>query len=470
MTEQEKQLFHSILTDYESARHRMNALDFDDMVYECRNLLRDNRRVREELSRRYTHILVDEFQDINPMQYETLKYLAGEGKRVFAVGDDDQAIYGFRGSSPACLKMFVKDFRSQQILLQVNYRSTQQIIEAATRVIGENRERIAKEMQKSSAGTGEIGREVQLKSFENREQEYRYLIRRLEENKSEECAVLFRTNAYMQGFAARLDREGISYVMKEKGTGIYEHFIAGDIMAYLLIASGKGTREMWLRIMNKPYRNLDRELFAEEGVAIMSPVERDNLQKLKQQLKQVSEMRPGIAVRFICKGMGYEKYLQKRAGKDSEKWQEWAWICDWLIEEASCYSSVEEWLKAQKEGEKQRRPEDEKNRLHLMTAHAAKGLEFENVWIPDCNEKIFPHGNMPDENTCEEERRLLYVAMTRAKKSLELLYLTGTGERPRLPSRFLNPLFTHLQVHQTRNCPDTHQTHLPPFHILHRPR
>ncbi|MBR1932011.1 MAG: ATP-dependent helicase [Lachnospiraceae bacterium] len=492
-----RQYFSAVFTEYEKARKQSHAFDFDDMVYECRKLLCDRKDLLVYWQKCFRHILVDEFQDINAMQYEVLKLLAGKDTCIFAVGDDDQAIYGFRGADPFCIKRLIEDYGAKMLALQINYRCCQQIIDAAQLVIEENKERIVKHSQIAFAKREETEPEnaVSLREFQNREEQYRYLAARLRERGVEQCAVLFRTNVYMQGFAVRLFKEGIPYVMKEHGAGIYEHFIAKDIMAYLklsCVGADEDTgmdRALWLKVINKPFRNIDREALGEDKVSIRSMLAyykaydaaydadcaREALKKLSYHLRALCRMELYLGIRYICKAMGYEHYLHKLAAQDQSKAEEWEWICDWLAADARQYATLKEWEEAQRRVTNGANHSVEKGAaceyqpVELLTAHGAKGLEFDRVWIPDCNEKIYPHGSMPDDKTCEEERRLLYVAMTRAKKSLELLYLTGTRERPRLPSRFLNPLLIRLQARRTRSCPDTHQMHLPPFHTPHHP-
>ncbi len=541
-------LFSEIYEEYDKVRRQQHALDFDDMVYECEKLLRTNKQQREYWQKRFTHILMDEFQDINPMQYRVIKLLSSKPYNLFAVGDDDQAIYGFRGSKPACLRQFVEDYRAKQILLNVNYRSDRSIIKTSLLVIEENKERFFKELEAFSQSNGY----VQLHSFMEREEQYQYLIDTLSgrlrlqntdslkqksaviaktmqekegctvsfmegnaEAKNENYAVLFRTNSFMQGFAARLKREGIAFEMKEGQSSIYEHFVIKDIMAYLRLAAGERDKKLWLQILNKPSRYISREALSGAGsepdirairefyrkcpttagdFAYMEKIQ-NAIQLLEKQLEYLKKAPPYLAVQYVWKVVGYERYLRtewlrnigvgrgddnmqngglQTAGqvtgmeRNREKLEEFEELFLWLKEDARHYDTLAEWQAAQQaygeqifdkktkldsekcegialmkkgEGERNQRP-----KIHLMTVHASKGLEFDRVWIPDCNEKIFPHGAMPDKEAVEEERRIFYVAMTRAKKSLELLYLTGTKERPRLPSRFLNPLLEKYKL------------------------
>lgn len=454
---------------YEEMRRKENGLDFDDMLKECEELLQKNAIQREYWQKRFSHILIDEFQDINYRQYSIVRILAEKHRNVFAVGDDDQAIYGFRGAKPDCMRMFEQEFGAERLLLETNYRSRQEIVEASLSVINENRNRFPKQLVACEANRRQKGQREQgviIREFREAPEQLQYLITQIKKQPpGESCAVLFRTNLSMQGVAARLTREGIPYLMKEKAQNLYQHFIVLDIMAYLRIAQGTAEREDYLRIMNKPFRGISREAFGKEvsleGAEIYysrqllengdrnfrKPCEA--LRLLKRQLQFVKETDLKMAVLFLRKACGYEAWLQQKARlEQGEKTEEWLGILEWITEDAGHYNKLREWQEAQAAYERMLQgkeqytvhEEKEKNCVRLLTVHAAKGLEFDHVWIPDCNEKMFPHGNLPDPEQCEEERRIFYVAMTRAKKDLELLCLTGTRERPRFPSRFLIPL------------------------------
>lgn len=473
-----QQDFEAVCRDYEQTVKRTGRLDFDDMLYNCKRLLQEDGAVRSYWQNRFRHILIDEFQDINPVQYEAVKLLAADPYNIFAVGDDDQAIYGFRGSRPECLKRFQTEFGARQLLLDVNYRSMPEIVQASLSVIEENRDRFLKRLRAAAEpGNPEGPNPVALHAFPDREGQYGYLCRSIAAGlqTGESCAVLFRTNSYMQGFAARLKAAGIAYEMKERAASIYEQFIVKDIMAYLWLASGKGSREHMLQVMNRPSRYISREAVGAGTVDFGKMREyydrvemaerqrreaKERLTCLEKQLLGIRGRSLRLAVSFILKGMGYEQYLRDLSRTEPQKWEEWQELLEWLKEDAASYADVEEWTRfqeeyartleqAKEEGRQRRGPQDRqqegKPAVQLLTVHGAKGLEYDRVWIPDCNEKIFPHGIMPEESAVEEERRIFYVAMTRAKKNLELSYLTGTKERPRQPSRFLNPLYSREQ-------------------------
>lgn len=465
--------FPVILQRYREKCREAGGLDFDDMVYECRELLMRDKVIREYWQERFHYILVDEFQDINPMQYEVLKLLGQKHGNVFAVGDEDQAIYGFRGSDPDCVRRFVEEYDARQIVLNANYRSTEEIVALSEKVIAENKSRFLQNKGSYAAGKNAGIREsVRFASFETRQEELSYLKKQLQEVAEAgngTCGVLFRTNSAMQGLAVQLSKAGIPFEMKEKTGNPYDHFIMKDIMAYLKLAQGEGSREHFLRIMNRPLRYISRECAGENSRIDLARLSGQNgradreLQRLKQQLARIRGMPPALAVQYVCKAVGYELYLrtQKEAGKHLEEWLE---KLDFYKEDARNYPNVAEWERAQRLYESRLEEcsramgADGDSCIFLMTVHASKGLEFDRVYLPDCNEKYYPHGSMPDADTVEEERRIFYVAMTRAKKHLELLCTTGTKERPRLISRFLNPII-HQLTHQTHCCPDTHQKH-----------
>ncbi|WP_251209352.1 ATP-dependent helicase [Acetatifactor aquisgranensis] len=471
-----QQDFEAVCREYEQAVKRTGRLDFDDMLYNCKQLLQENDTVRAYWQNRFQYILIDEFQDINPVQYEAVKLLSASPYNIFAVGDDDQAIYGFRGSQPECLKRFQAEFGARQLLLDMNYRSKPEIVQASLAVIEENKDRFLKQLRAAAPpGNPDGTAPVDVHGFPDREGQYGHLLRGIADGlqTGESCAVLFRTNSYMQGFAARLKAAGIPYEMKEGAASIYDHFIAKDIMAYLWLAGEKGAREHMLQVMNKPSRYISREAVGPGQADFKKMREyydkaqlpeqhrreaKDRLFCLERQLMSVRGRPLRLTVSYILKGIGYERYLKELSRREPEKWEEWQELLEWLKEDAASYKDVEEWAAFQAEYAKSLEQEKEaagknpkgprkesrdgKRAVQLLTVHGAKGLEYDRVWIPDCNEKIFPHGTMPEESAVEEERRIFYVAMTRAKKNLELSYLTGTKERPRQPSRFLNPLYS----------------------------
>ena len=472
-----RQGFEQLFTQYEEKRAATGKMDFDDMLYLCLKLLQENKSVLGFWQERFQYILIDEFQDINPMQYKVIRLLAGDKANLFVVGDDDQSIYGFRGSEPSLMKRFLEDYPGcEQVLLDRNYRSRPQIVKASLKVISENKNRFTKELKAAKEeGSEQEVSYISVKSHVDKGEEYQYLIEclaSLSEGQMKEAAVLFRTNSQMQGFASRLLKAGIPYVMKEKGSCIYDHFVMQDISAFFKVADGDLRRSQFLRIMNKPYRGISREALEKEIVTFEEirayyrkyayPEELPwlliQLGELEDGLKRLRKLKPYLAISYIRKGMGYEAYLRRKAGTDPAKLSEWMEILELASEDLKGFSNTREWLEYQEifrqemeKGTDKRSVRGDNNQqvglqnsgqsgVRLMTVHASKGLEFDRVWIPDVNEGTFPYGHMQSEETVEEERRMLYVAMTRAKEYLELTFVTGTKERPRLMSRFLNPV------------------------------
>ena len=451
--------FEKIMESYSAEMRKNREIDFDDMLFACKRLLETDQAFRGSWQRRFRHILIDEFQDCNPVQYEVIKLLTSAPYNIFAVGDDDQSIYGFRGADPDIMRRFADDFAARRLLLNLNYRCKSEIVKASLAVIGENRNRFPKEL-KAAEDSGD--RALVFQHFTDRKEQDAWLLREAEQWQSRKadhlnCAILFRTNSAMQRVAAILHGNGISFGMRDEGKSIYEHFIAKDIMAYLSLATGDWRRELLLRVINRPSRYISREAVGEgrtlsemrmyyrkgEGEKAVRESCCDRLEQLERQLRALSKMSPGLAVSYLMKAVGYEEYLRNISGGNKERLTKWLELAEWFRNDAARCDSLTEWKTAQEaytETALQRKNAVQEEALQLMTVHSAKGLEFDRVIIPECNEKNFPLGEMQSRETIEEERRIFYVALTRAKKNLELLYLTGDQTRPRLPSRFLNPL------------------------------
>ena len=452
--------FKALLEKYETRRRQSGQMDFDDMLTQCKRMLVEHPDILENWRQQVKYLLVDERQDINPIQDEIIKMLAGESRNLFVVGDDDQSIYGFRGSEPSLMKQFLADYPDcKRVLLNMNYRCRPQIIQTSLKVINENKNRFAKDLK--AAKEEVLSPQVRIFYTEEKGTQYQMITEQLKQLPQEvlcSCAVLFRTNSQMQGMAPILAKAGIPYVMKEKGKCIYDHFIMQDINRYMMFAGGDHRRSLFLGIMNKPSRYICREALTSEMVSFEeirayyrryeSPkhlAERLlQLGELEDGLKRLAGMKPYLAVKYLRKAMGYEGYLRQKAGTDKEKLAEWLEFLNDRNEEARGYTGYGEWLEYQeyfrKEAEQKAADKEQPGGVQLMTVHASKGLEFDRVWIPDVNEGVYPYGHMQTKETEDEERRMLYVAMTRAKESLELTFITGSGKRPRLMSRFLNPL------------------------------
>lgn len=454
--------FGEIYERYEKFIRQEHKLDFDDMMLLCHRLLQKRPDILEEYKKTIEYVLIDEYQDINPIQYQLVKKLIEPHRNLFVVGDDDQSIYGFRGCDPGIMLNFQKQFPDGEIItFPINYRCSQPIVESAGRVIGKNKRRYAKEIRAavrlcSNDENGVVVKDdckkepVHFRAFENKEMEYEYLLceikrkTRMELNNS---ACLFRTNMDASYLAELLLREKIPYQMKEKPYNPYEHFISRDFLHYLHLVDGDMSMEEFVPIMNRPVRYISRD-------AIDSSVNFDelkrfymgkdyvlyNINKLEYDLKRMKSMDVFAAINYVRKAVGYDDFLQKYAVSQNVSAEEYMNIADEIQKRMGICSSLEQLenhIDAYREKTNTSYTSKNTEGVHIMTYHASKGLEFSSVYLPDCNEGTIPYRKSVSEEQIEEERRLFYVAMTRAKERLHILYLDGEKENRHLVSRFV---------------------------------
>lgn len=437
-------LFKKLYQGYEDALLAKNRIDFDDMLVMCYDLLKKRKDILGAWQRKYRYILVDEFQDINRVQYEIVRMLAAPEDNLFIVGDDDQSIYRFRGAKPEIMLGFRKDYpKAEQTLLGVNYRSTVQIVEAAGRVIGHNRIRFPKNITSSRGAGCPVRTEVwedpraQARGIVEEIQDYQKLGYRLSD-----IAVLYRTNLQPRLLTERLMEFNIPFQMRDVLPNLYDHWISQDIFAYIRMAAqtkethGRAKRADVLRVINRPKRYISRESLTDAEVSwdkLKSWYQdrdwmQERIERLEYDLALLVQMAPAAAVNFVRKGIGYDDYLKEYAGYRRMKPEELLEIADQLQESASGYKTMEAWAEyreeyAEKLREQARKRETRVDCVSLMTMHSAKGLEFPIVYILDANESITPYQKAVLDADIEEERRMFYVAMTRAKERLHVCYV-----------------------------------------------
>lgn len=457
-------VFRQAYHKYQKELERNRLIDFDDMLVYCYELLEQRLDIRKMWQRQYPFILIDEFQDINQVQYDIVKLLAEPSNNLFIVGDDDQSIYGFRGARPDIMKNFAREFSPARCVLNVNYRSSPQIIQLAGKVIAHNKERMAK---KIVAAAPDISMEdtVYLQEFSQMtEQNGKIRAQILTYHESGipygQMAVLFRTNTQARAIAARLQEYNIPFVLKEMIPNLYEHWIVKDIMTYIRVARGNRERGNVMRIINRPKRYIHRNALTEPIVDIselkLYYEDKDwmveHLEEFESDLKVIAEMRPYAAVNFIRRGVGYDEYIQEYADYREIKPNDMYEILDELQEMSKGYKTFEEWFAyIQAYGEELKRQSEKSRHLKsgkgqqpdavmLMTMHGAKGLEFDCVFIPDANEGVIPHNKAVLDKDMEEERRMFYVALTRAKKYLHIYYLKERFNKEVSVSRFVEEI------------------------------
>ena len=446
--------FRKLYRAYEGYKERHEKLDFDDMLTQCYQLLREDVAVREYWQRKYKFILVDEFQDVNQAQFACLQILAEKHQNLFVVGDDDQSIYAFRGARPDFLLHFPTLYpAAKKVTLNTNYRSTERIVNLAERVIGNNEVRFVKNMK----GIGEAGDKVTFFLAEDAAKEAAHIAEKIGRLLDEgvpltEIAVIYRTNLQGGAFARELYKRGIPYDLRDNSGNVYEHWVAKDLLAYLLLAENEESDSALRRILNKPKRYIGKDLLAEAEAMPYTLLrsffvcpslkgwQEENLENLRIDLNQIRKRTPYDALKYIRKVIGYDEYLEEFAAYRRTSAQVLQEIADEIMETAKDCADVRsfreqlERLSLQMK-EQSRKKGQKRNGVALMTMHGAKGLEFRAVFLPSLVEGIVPHEKGMD--TVAEERRLFYVAMTRASEKLCLSAILQRYEKERKPSRFL---------------------------------
>lgn len=446
--------FRKLYRAYEGYKERHEKLDFDDMLTQCYQLLHEDAAVREYWQRKYKFILVDEFQDVNQAQFACLQILAEKHQNLFVVGDDDQSIYAFRGARPDFLLHFPTLYpAAKKVTLNTNYRSTERIVNLAERVIGNNEVRFVKNMK----GIGEAGDKVTFFLAEDAAKEAAHIAEKIGRLLDEgmpltEIAVIYRTNLQGGAFARELYKRGIPYDLRDNSGNVYEHWVAKDLLAYLLLAENEESDSALRRILNKPKRYIGKDLLAEAETMPYTLLrsffvcpslrgwQEENLENLRIDLNQIRKRTPYDALKYIRKVIGYDEYLEEFAAYRRTSAQVLQEIADEIMETAKDCADVRsfreqlERLSLQMK-EQSRKKGQKRNGVALMTMHGAKGLEFRAVFLPSLVEGIVPHEKGMD--TVAEERRLFYVAMTRASEKLCLSAILQRYEKERKPSRFL---------------------------------
>lgn len=471
--------FQKIYYAYNEEMHRQHKLDFDDMGLLCLQLFKNRPEVLEKWQRKYQYVMIDEFQDINMVQFRIIQLLIKNHLNLFVVGDDDQSIYGFRGASPQIMLDFKKYYPDcKQVLLETNYRCSKNIVEESLKVIEQNKVRLKKEIRaahmdihpskknlqiniKGKNGEKYIGSkngktksyDVVYQGFEDYHKEYTYItdkIQKMVENGEygyPDFACIFRTNRDMAGLAECLARNKIPFSMKENCSSIFQHFIAKDIMSYLSFFMEGRKRESFLRIMNKPLRYISRNALTDKVIEWKNLKKYyssksymiKNIEALEQNDKWVQKLDLYGACYYIRKAIGYEEYIKEYMREQGREEKEALEILNFVQDSTKGMANLTEWRQAIEHYEEalKKAKNEENEGVQILTYHGCKGLEYPVVFLPDCNEGKVPHKKAAFPQEIEEERRMFYVAMTRAKQYLEILYIEDKWKKHLPPSRFL---------------------------------
>ena len=445
-------VFRRIYKEYDHFLKKNRLLDFDDMLTMTYELFTERKDILQAWQRKYPYILVDEFQDINQIQYDILKLWAAPYNNLFMVGDDDQSIYRFRGAKPEIMLQVPKDYANlKQVVLDTNYRCPQSVVEASLQLIAHNTQRFSKKLLASKQDVSRI----QYAAFETQKEEIAFVLQKIDAQLKKgytlsDIAILFRTNTQPRYLVEQLMAYNIDFKIKDQIPNLYDHWIARDIRTYIEIARGSRKRKDFLMILNKPKRYIGRDSLCDSQVAFDEweklyddkPWIAERIEKLHYDIKMLEKMSPYAAINYIRRGIGYDDYLNEYAKERSVNLDDLLEILEELQASAKGFHNYEAWELHMKEceeelKEKVARRNENSNAITISTLHSAKGLEFELVYILDVNEGIMPYKKALLDTDIEEERRLFYVGMTRTKSELTMCSVKQMYGKAMEPSRFI---------------------------------
>lgn len=434
--------FIKVYNYYEEYKEQINKIDFDDMLIKTYELLKNNKSALDRVRSAYRYILVDEFQDINKVQFEALKLIANPNNNIFVVGDEDQSIYGFRGSRPDFLLEFEEYFlNTNKVLLDINYRSKGEIIDIANRLIEKNENRYEKVIK---CGQGN-GANVNYISPEDSEEEAVYIAKDIKDKIQEDYteytdfAVIYRTNIQSRALVDVFMDMRIPFVVKDSIVTIYDHWAAQDILSYLRIGVNPNSNKDWIRIINKPFRYISKDnlnLIKDEPDFInalinkcdLHPKQVKTINDLDIDITYVKGLNPKNAISYIRTTLDYDRYILDYCTNRKIKTNGLIEILNELESSATNFKTIQEYLdhiERVKSEIVDNKNNKETDGVIFTTMHSAKGLEFKNVYIIGANEGTIPHEKsyeIDDEekknDQIEEERRLMYVAITRAEENI----------------------------------------------------
>ena len=438
-----KEDFIKVYNAYNLELKKDGKMDFDDILRECYLLLCENHTILEQWRELYKYILIDEFQDINRIQMNIIELLASPFNNIFVVGDDDQSIYGFRGARPEIMIEF-KDYypEAELIVLDVNYRSTQSIINVAGRVIENNKTRL----DKCAHANNDKDFQPDIRKFRNQVEELKFVVSKIKEYENQgislsEMAILVRNNSQIQEISSFLKNRKIEAESGKHRSNIYNGMVAKDILSYVrgaLKFDGTYFNEDLIYVLNKPQRYISRQVVLSVNMnisAVRRIYSKNNIDSFLFHIEMIRKLPPQAALSYIRKGAGYEEYLRLYAIENNIPMSGLLKQLEQLVQECSKFNTLEQWINSidsaqnsegQDFGKKSSGEGGTNNRINIMTMHGSKGLEFKAVFIVDANQGIIPTSNALRERDFEEERRLFYVAMTRA---IDYLNIYAVEER-----------------------------------------
>lgn len=452
-----KEIFQECYEAYSSYKKKNNLWDFDDLALKVLELLKENKGLRNGYRELFKYILVDEFQDCDELQIEFLKMMnEGDKNSLFAVGDEDQCIYSFRGSKPEYMVIFNNIFKGgKKYYLSKNYRSSKNIIDGAKKVIEYNKERNKKEIIANKEDDGIIKISFPYDEKIQGEEIVDRIKALIKDNKYtyKDNIILYRTNIEAMNFIDVFTRKKIPFTLLDKEYNFFEHFICKDILTYLKLSLDPFDKEDFLKIINKPFRYVSKSNLAyvrnfneyKDPFEILMekkdtpPFQIKKLDDLRKDIQYLSKLSLSSAIQFIISDLGYLDYLKTYCEKFNQSLDDLEEILEEFKISASGFKTIIEFfthienIKEEIEMSKNKIDED---RVLLSTIHRVKGMEFKNVFLVNCNEDTIPHISAGDENI-EEERRLFYVGITRAIDNLYITAPKTKGGKFKEASRFI---------------------------------
>lgn len=449
---------------YENYKDEIKKIDFDDMLIRTYHLLQNNPQALNMVRSVYKYILIDEFQDVNRVQFEVIKLIAEPENNIFVVGDEDQSIYGFRGARPDFLLQFKDYFKdSKEVRLDINYRSKSEIVGTANRLIDKNENRYNKVIKCNQDEKGTVEYLTPKDSEDEAIQIAKDIIERVKEDYVEydDFAVIYRTNLQSRALVDVFMDMRIPFVIRDSVVTIYDHWAAKDILSYLKLVIDPDSNEDWIRIINKPFRYISRESInsvKDEKYFLNALITKCNLHQkqvktitdLEIDLSYLKSLEPKNAISFIRTTLDYDKYILDYCMNRKIKPNGLIEILNEIESSSSNFKTIGEYL-SHIEKVKEELQENQKNKevngVIFTTMHSAKGLEFDNVYIIGTNEGTIPHEKSYDiededkkNDQIEEERRLMYVAITRAKNRLCISCPQNKYGKKVSISRFINEI------------------------------
>lgn len=465
---QENRDFKRRYKAYEDWKQANRRWDYDDILVECYRLLIGRQDVREEFANKYRHILVDEFQDTNYVQYEIIKLLAAKSD-LSIVGDDDQSIYRFRGSRVDFLLQFNKAYpKAKKVILATNYRSTDPIIETAAAVIHFNKVREAKKI----VGTGKQGMLPQFETPMDERAEavlvLDWIQKQLHNENQEDIAILYRTNLQARAVVDEMVRREISFSMRDAESNFYTQWQVRDVLCYFKLSLNPDDLDSFMAILNRPKRYIYQDkisgylstAYQEKRSLLHALAEYRELESWKRRkveeliwdLKKISGMSPREGLRFIRKQIGYDQFLEEYVENTKQKKESVFEPIEILEQAVIPFKTIFDFLAhVEKVNQAIKQARKSENGIQLMTFHKAKGLEFKTVFLIGLVKGMVPHNKSLKEKdsteALEEERRLFYVGITRAQEKLIL----SAPQRYRGEKAERSPFLDEIEVTARKN-------------------